>query len=269
MFPGKGQSVGLTDWKSAPFLTLYSQQGLVERRKSILGLVASTGPEDTESIFVGLIDKDDNRPTFVQQIGKRYSNLCIHFNENILELSKSSRIPSDDPDSLKLIDLTPFGPNLHHYAVSCSELVLYFNYSSPSSILCKDKSKLSNKLVIPQIKLDRKLIVVLDTGLTGCIFSDSLTNELISKFPCFDWKGEDGLSPSVGAMSVQLPCVDGKDIILSSRKEYFYLDSFRLPWFDDEDNHPHIIAVGTTFWANTKNLSIDLKSHRAKISFPR
>ena len=57
----------------------------------------------------------------------------------------------------------------------------------------------------------------------------------------------------------------GGGVELKSQDKYFYLSSFRIPWFYDEDRHPHIVAVGTTFWTNTKSLAVDLISQRVRI----
>lgn len=48
-------------------------------------------------------------------------------------------------------------------------------------------------------------------------------------------------------------------------QEYFYINNFCLPWFQDNNVQPHIIAVVTNFWTNTKSLMIDMDSKPAKI----
>jgi len=275
-----GEVLGGMGWRRAPFATLYSQEkGPIERKKVILGVASAKVLEETGGVFVGLIDRDDSRPTALEQLlGRRYRSFCINFDANLLTFSKSS-ISVDEPHSLELVDLQPFGPDLYHYAVRCSQLVMHFSPSLPpltsADKLCKEKKgeAQSKKLSINAMSLNRPLLVVLDTGLTGCIFSDSIINELSGRFPCYDWKdgdttkdeGSSTLS-SVCALDVQLPTVDGRSTVdLSSREKYFYLNSFRLPWFNDEERHPHIIAVGTTFWVNTKSLTVDLDSRRANI----
>jgi len=277
-----GDVIGGMEWRCVPFATLYSQQkGPIERKKIVLGVASSEVLEETGGVFVGLINKDNSRPTALEQLlGQRYRSFCINFDTDLLTFSKSN-ISADDPNSLELVDLQPFGPDLHHYAVRCSRLVMHFIPQLPLSTtttkLYKEYTSpttRSNKLIIDVMALNRPLLVVLDTGLTGCIFSDSLTDELSSKYPYYDWKsggdaregGGSSTLSSVSAIDVGLVTANGSSVVgLSSCERYFYLNSFRLPWFYDENHHPHIIAVGTTFWANTKSLAVDFDTHRAKV----
>ena len=78
-----------------------------------------------------------------------------------------------------------FGPDLYHYAVRYNKLVIHFQNSISSKTnattkLCKEDKTLttSKQLRIDVMLLSRPLLVVLDTGLTGFIFSDLLTEEL-------------------------------------------------------------------------------------------
>jgi len=314
-----GTSISSLDWKVTPYLTLYQQDGTILEIPNVpLGVLQENA---NESPYVGLIVNDDNRPTFLQQI-----SLCrsfrINFQNDTLELflntkqqkrrrkssttsstttaNDKSRISTSDPYGLQLIDLKRYGRNLWHYAVSCTKLVF-------STTTLNSSSTNDSNLVVTQDSLDRKLCVVLDTGLTGRIFSDSLTNELAVKYPNVDWSmtkqpnNNDNVS-TITDLTVHLPYAGSssntknkrniptsnsvfkkqlqqtsnndsnnnnddemKNLILKSRKEYFYISSFKLPWFDNDDTHPHIVAIGTTFWTNTNSLTIDLNSMRVKI----
>ena len=108
------------------------------------------------------------------------------------------------------------------------------------------------------LPLKRPVVAVLDTGLTGCILSDSLYKELRTRF-------QD--SELLQGATISLPLSgDGKQTIdLTSSDQYWRYSSFKLPWFDDEDRHPHIIALGSTFWTNVESLVVDVDSQRAKI----
>jgi hypothetical protein len=283
-----GQVLDGMDWRRAPHLTLYGEQDIVPLKNIVVGVASSLVIKETGGIFVGLLPRDDARPTVWEQLSlgdcshHKYRSFSMDFDNKMLILSKKNLLAADEVDedaanSLQLVDLTPNGPNLHHYAVLCSELVLFFNGNGSSTTppaAATTTTGMENTLRIPSTFLDRPLIVVLDTGLTGCIFSDSLTDELATKFPDYGWNDTSSSSSScclVGA-SVHLPTIGGGAAVeLTSRdnnnknNKYWYWNSFRLPWFYDEKTHPHIIAVGTTFWTSTKSLTIDLVSRRVKI----
>jgi hypothetical protein len=121
------------------------------------------------------------------------------------------------------------------------------------------KPERSSTEIIPASALQRPVVAILDTGLTGCICSDSLYHELFGSRRDFD------SAIVVKGATVTLPTIGGKAMELPSFDEYWQFSSFRLPWFDDEERHPHIIALGSTFWANTDSLVIDVDSQRAKI----
>jgi hypothetical protein len=110
-------------------------------------------------IFCGLMAEDDDRPTVLQQWG--YPSFSLDYKERELLLSQSALLSEkDDKSILPIYDLTRFGPNLHHFAVECQQVTL----QTPQG----------------QVKLKglkRPVVVVLDSGLTGCIFSDSWLEE--------------------------------------------------------------------------------------------
>jgi hypothetical protein len=244
-FEQYGESTGAMVWKKASEVAL-SQ--LLLQPSIILGVASPNVMRESGGIFVGLVEQDDNRPTVLQQFG--YRCFSFHFSNPSpsLVLDRHSILARNDPDAMKMLDLNEYGPDLYHYAVNCDELVLNFR-----NAVTGDVSSLS----IPTSSLDRPVVVVLDTGLTGCIFSDSLTNELQERQL---WREED----FVGAQ-VRLPTLGGTAVVLPSTEKYWHFSSFRLPWFDDEDRHPHIIALGNTFWAQTSSLLVDSVSRRAKV----
>jgi hypothetical protein len=88
-------------------------------------------------------------------------------------------------------------------------------------------------------------VAVIDSGVAGCVFSDTLLDELLS---VSDMKAVEDVS----GLSVDLPRQSSSSILpltLSSNPEYWFLTSFRLRWFRDGANHPHVIALGVTFLA--------------------
>lgn len=82
--------------------------------------------------------------------------------------------PSLDSEcfTAQLFDLSPYGPNLHHYAVPCDGISLH----------CDGQ--------VVNLRPSRLMVVVVDSGLTGCTFSDSWMEEEImmkSSFPGGSW----------------------------------------------------------------------------------
>ena len=88
----------------------------------------------------------------------------MSFSQNYLQLNPTSLVDKDDPEALPLVDLGPYGPDLYHYAVECKSLTIRWNDGRNETVLASN--------------LKRPVWLVLDTGLTGCIFSDSLLEEL-------------------------------------------------------------------------------------------
>jgi hypothetical protein len=263
-----GESTGGVQWRRADYVTLLvagkDGQTMVERTNVVLGVASEQVLRETGGIFVGLIERDDNRPTFLQQYG--YRSFGIQFRPTTttattttttldpsIVFSKGSIIAKQDPDSFELFDLKSYGPNLHHYGIVCrNDLAVTWTTEDTAN-------GESHTERIPISSLTRPVIAILDTGLTGCIFSDSLQQEL--GVPSGDFSSMQGLA-------VSLTTLGGTSLELKSRDQYWRFSSFRLPWFYDESSHPHIIALGSTFWANTDSLVIDTISRRAKIIVP-
>jgi hypothetical protein len=244
-FEQYGESTGAMVWKKASEVAL--SQVLLQSC-IVLGVASPNVMRESGGIFVGLVEQDDNRPTVLQQFGYRCFSINFSSPSPSLVLDRHSILARNDPDAMQMLDLNGYGPDLFHYAVNCDELVLNFR-----DAVTGDVSTLS----IPTSSLNRPVVAVLDTGLTGCIFSDSLTNELKERQM---WREGD----FVGAQ-VRLPTLGGTAVVLPSTEKYWHFLSFRLPWFDDEDSHPHIIALGNTFWAQTSSLMVDPVSRRAKV----
>jgi hypothetical protein len=240
-----GESTGEILWRKAPYLTLLGNPTIIDSENVVLGVVASSILlQETGGIFAGMMTVDDNRPSFLQQIGGGYyTSFVISFAQNYLELKRGSAIEKRDPEAFPLVNLQPYGPDLHHFAIDCPQFEIIWNDGS--------------KEIIASSTLKRPVWVVLDTGLTGCIFSDSLYSEIRSK------RGGNSSTP-IG-LTASLMAQNKGILELRNSDQYWIFSSFRLPWFDDEDHHPHIIALGCTFWANCERLTIDTLSSRAKI----
>ena len=208
------------------------------------------------------------RPTFLQQFG--YEAFTIRFrdssssskaslmlwktNDETVESNTPRRsliISPTDPTALTLVDLTPYGPNLHHYGVVCQHLECTVAASSgPNTVT----------LHIPAASLSRPVVAIFDTGLSGCIFSDTLWDELQPRLRthttttttttathqppeqqlkdppppigCTVWLPTiaSSSSSSSSSSSVQKQnCVE-----LSSDAKYWRFQSFRLPWWYED-----------------------------------
>jgi hypothetical protein len=251
-----GEATGDMIWRKAYSISLLSGMGgqLVEQQNVVLGVASPSVIQEAGGIYVGLIRRDDNRPTFLQQFGYRNFGIDFRAPSSSILFSRGRLIEKQDPEALELFDLQPYGPDLYHYGVLVERLEFTIRSSSNAS----KSERTSSKEIIPASALQRPVVAILDTGLTGCICSDSLYQELFGS-------RSDSSSAIIEGATVTLPTVGGKAMELSSLDKYWRFSSFRLPWFDDDERHPHIIALGSTFWANTDSLVIDVDSQRAKI----
>lgn len=240
-----GDSAGEIVWRESPFLTLLGNATIIESKNFVLGVVDSPVLlQESGGIFVGMVALDDSRPTFLQQIGGgRYTTFVVLFARNSLELKCGSSIKKKDPEAFPLVDLQPYGSDLYHYAIDCSGFEIGWDDGDVEAVSAS--------------ALCRPVYAVLDTGLTGCIFSDSLYSELQNG------RGNDKSCPT--GLKVCLTTQNERTLEVQSSDNCWIFSSFQLPWFTDEDRHPHIIAMGCTFWANCESLTIDTLSSRAKI----
>jgi hypothetical protein len=221
-----GQTIGGMQWRES---RLSSGTSGLAISNMLLGVPPSNVIAETGGIFCGLVVQDDARPTVLQQWG--YPSFSLDYKERELLLSQSALLPEkDDKNIFPIYDLTRFGPNLHHFAVECQQVTL----QTPRGQV--------------QLKgLKRPVVVVLDSGLTGCIFSDSWLEDLPIEIGDIQ-----GAQLQVGSTT------------LTSKPEHWYASCFRLPWFTSEADHPHIIAAGATF-LNGMKLTVDSQSKRLQL----
>ena len=196
------------------------------------------------------MDQDDNRPTVLGQLG--YQSLILDYAAKRLTFSRTPLLSSLDEDEdiavLDMYDLTPYGPNLHHYSVACSVVTL----------LARGGSK------FPLRNLQRPVVVVIDSGLTGCILTDSWNEEAL---PVSSINEIQGLDLQIGGSSNERKngeSPSNNTIHLRSNPRYWNLSCFRLPWFSSDDHHPHIIAAGATFLVGSR-LTVDAQRRRLRI----
>ena len=244
----------------------------------LVGLPEAKVVDDTGGIFLGLIQTDDYRPTFLRQWG--YPSFILDYPGRQLILSKqpvavmmnneSNNTPPTAAAAtaaaalFQLFDFSPYGDNIHHYGVQCQSFVLEYNGLDE-----KTKKSATTTSTVMVSSLKRPVIAVIDSGLTGCIFSDSLQEELVASGYLHNSSNNDELS----GLQATLPTISSSSsssslaVTLSSNPDYWFLSSFKLPWFKDDASHPHVIAMGATFLAQSR-ISIDPLQSIAKIEGP-
>ena len=215
-----------------------------------LGLVTDQLRQDTGGLFCGLIAQDDVRRTFLQQT--RRLAFTVNYKQRTLTLHRRRRAPIlSGNDVFDMYDLSPYGPNLHHYAVLVDTLTLQTKQGRHVTLSSSSKGS-----------TQRPIVVVIDTGLTGCIFSDSfLLDGCLDehKVSLADIKGvrvELDNSASTAAAS---------PFLLTNDATYWNLACFRLPWFTDPHRHPHIVAAGATF-LRYYCITVDARQRRIRLT---
>ena len=277
-----GESISTMQWRSVSniqVLTSDYEYPLLQQ-DMILGLPDDDNDDDMGRIsyFCGLLLKDDQRPTVLQQWG--YTSFVLDYGRRLLTLYSSQHQQQqpqqstttihesnndDNNNSMKLFDFSPFGDNIHHYGVQCQSITIEIATAAASSSSSSSKTVQSRTETFTMSSFQRPVVAVIDSGLTGCIFSDSLQDELLSS--------KINTLSDVTGLHVTLPLLSsGKFLTLSSNPIYWFLTSFKLPWFhdnnnkhDDNKNHPHVIALGATFLAPNSRISIDPMQGKAKI----
>jgi len=189
----------------------------------VLGIPSEEVVVETGGIFLGLMTVDAARPTPLQQLG--YDAFAMQFRNNSSDrpnnrngrIEKKKEITNDigpatlilwngkqsdtrneknaamtpsliqrlDPYSMRLFDLTPYGPNLHHYGVLCDRFECRWGGDDDFDAVAFDcdlesgiNSCTSASASLLGVSLSRPLVAVFDTGLSGCIFSDTLWEEI-------------------------------------------------------------------------------------------
>jgi len=224
----------------------------------VLGIATDKLVEETGGLFMGLMyDDDGNYGTFLRQAGYRSFELDwprrrLTLSRNNLLMATDGRQQQSSGAVIPLYELSRFGPNLHHYAVKCDTIAFTANCGTG-----QDEDEI---IEVRRSDLDRDIVVVLDSGLTGCILSDSwrdvldgatvtpttasatsVVDRLTGATIRFDEDGDkDGQQQQRRQQQQRLP-------VLRSDPKYWYLSCFRLPWFTEEEGAPHVVAAGATF----------------------
>ena len=231
---------------------------------ALLGLIRNNNPNADKSRF------PDPRPTFLEQerlsTGNNDDNdlteqedyiiksFCINGPRRELKFSIQSMIPATAP-ALRLVDLRPYGDFVDHYAVAVDSLT--FDGVTITSQSLKQFGG----------NLERPIVAVFDTGLTGCLLIRQFWDVLQK---CMTAHSANASEIRFAELSLRTT-VRGKlknDISackLMSNLEAdprFYVKPIDLDWFDDEQNAPYVIILGQTFLSRGA-LTIDLDERLA------
>jgi hypothetical protein len=259
----------------APTIDIYgSQSGSISWKKTliqisksnvlksvVLGVLDKNLAEESGGSLLGLVRNQKNivtekvqpRPTLLYQLAVEngaISSFQIDGPNQLLTLSRKSMISTgSERNAISLFDLRPLGDFVDHYAVEVMELKFDGMSFTPESI---DKGIGSNVM--------RKIVAVFDTGLTGCLLTSPLWDDL-------------------SRMGLHLKEI--KDITVSTKtisnlvfqfetsetdNPYFNVHPINLDWFTDEDTCPYVVVLGQTF-LNRASLTIDIDDR--KVCFER
>lgn len=190
---------------------------------ALLGLIRRVNND-----AISTIPAADLRPTALAQLG--LSSFCLDASQCMLTLSSEELIRAE-ADALRLLDPRPYGDGVEH-------------------LCCRvdgDGLVIDGKLR----RTRRPVLCVFDSGLTGCVLSQALVEEL---------ELEGLITSADGRMAVQslqlALCTErGRKVVLQSSTRdsaLFYAQAIRLGWFADRINGkcedgqcgPHVVAVG-------------------------
>ena len=91
-------------------------------------------------------------------------------------------------------------------------------------------------------RASRPILCVFDTGLTGCVLSKSLVEDLD-----LAWGGAGSSPRREGSLRLALRTERGRRVVLgssASSSKLFYVQQIPLGWFVDPARSPHVVALG-------------------------
>mmetsp|Transcript_12107 Transcript_12107/g.15789 ORF Transcript_12107/g.15789 Transcript_12107/m.15789 type:complete len:448 (+) Transcript_12107:63-1406(+) len=210
---------------------------------------AAVRPSWLEQLEIGNNSDQENR-----EYHHGIRSFSVDSPRKTLTLSSESLIKGANKScTMRLADLREWGDFVDHYACYIKELYI-------------DDFPVYRSGLIPS---GRRICIVFDSGLTGCLFTKSLWDELQQK------TGKD-LS-SLRSVKVDVPTVsgganavhsigsgDGKDKV----RNMFYVSPISLDWFDDDTIAPHIVVLGQAF-LSLGELSIDITERKVSFVYDR
>ncbi len=213
----------------------------------LLGLIQNSNPEADRTRF------PDPRPTFFEQEciavvddnsgGKEYSpitSFCMNARLQELTFSAKSLI-QDQSSAMQLFDLRKYGDFVDHYAV-------------------KVKSISFDGLTLSTKGVDRPIVAVFDSGLTGCLLIRPFWNFVQNHFAT-DFIDNPKDACDFHSVALEVKEKGGSVCKIKSNVEddpkQFFTNPIDLDWFDDEATAPYVIILGQTFLSQG-TLTIDM-----------
>lgn len=259
----------LADSGYQPTIDIYgSQSGIISWKQSsiqisksniltniVLGVLDAQLAEESGGSLFGLVknqnkaptEKVQPRPTLLDQLGfenKTISSFQIDGPGKLLTLSRKSMIPTNARNVMHLFDLRPLGDFVDHYAIEIKELKFNDISFTPDSIYNDIGSKIK-----------RKIVAVFDTGLTGCLLTSTLWDDL----------SHNGLSlKDIESITISTHTISKATFQFNTCRTdnpYFYVRPINLDWFTDEDTCPYVVVLGQTF-LNDGVLTIDIDERK-------
>jgi len=241
-----GTIKGYVDWKSA-YVDIPRAQNLQFSSRLIVGLLDYNLTEESGGPLFGLIRyinpsaspiKYQPRPTVLGQfLPLNIRSFCLDAPNRMLTLSTRNLIQSATKNTINLVDLRPLGDFVDHYAVLVHSFVVDRNpdwtYRGGTKLVSWQQDQHGK----------RPVVAVFDTGLTGCVITRALWDELQSQS---SWP-----SPSEYKY-IQLRfknnSADEESFIESGKDSVsFYVAPIDLDWFDNDENSPHVVVLGQAF----------------------
>lgn len=211
---------------------------------SLLGLIKNSNSQST---------KVQLRPTFLAQQDKNMgyasnngiTSFTVDSPQRKLILARNMNLIPEKQNAIPLVDLRSLGDFVEHYACQVDSFIL--NGKEYTSDIIHNFTK-RNK---------RSIVAVFDSGLSGCLFTDDLWEDL--QICDKDFAKSDEIK--VGIVTENQ---DEKKWFQSSNglNPFYYISKICLDWFDDEDTSPYLIIIGQTFLIQG-SLTIDITERRA------
>mmetsp|Transcript_22340 Transcript_22340/g.33762 ORF Transcript_22340/g.33762 Transcript_22340/m.33762 type:complete len:296 (+) Transcript_22340:143-1030(+) len=278
-----GAVKGNTNWKEARYMFRDDRLQIITQSTATIGVLydaltdEATGGGDIEAFaLLGLIQNNnpnrqarfpDPRPSFLEQecIISNDTDDAIMLNQiksfsidgpaRKLSLSAQSLIPYK-ATVMKLVDLRTVGDFADHYAVLVD------------SISFDDVTVSSKDLQTIYGGIERPIVAVFDTGLTGCLlirnFADTLQKHMAME-------GKSGTVEQISSVSMTLQGGIHNRRVRSSvcnidssiqNDPRFYIQPIDLDWFDEIPYSPYIVVLGQTF-LRQGTLTIDINDRIA------
>jgi hypothetical protein len=246
-----GMENGTLEWKDAQ--VLFRSQPRLSSTNTILGFMDDLDPlkSETGGTLLGLIkhpnpprQERNYRPTWLEQVvlpdGSDVTSFSIDreslvlSNQSLISKQKDRHISS----AISLVDLRPLGEYVEHYVFQVKELCL------------------DGKCITSRSFGGRPILAVIDTGLTGCLFSEPFWEILVDQI---------GVDPRRVKNMVIRPEGNTSAEFSSGRKKnnLYYAGIVTLDsWFYKDQEAPYVIVLGQTF-LNQGKLTVEIEERQA------